>query len=129
MSVALHPSGPIKEPLSGGPLRELQLFVSTASVDEQRSQQATPLMKSFVWDIPDWLRSGNHDHLSWETPFREQAGAHGLGSARHDHQTVPVVAHGILPRPSRFAPRVVGDVEEAHDRNPGHLGARRVVRT
>ncbi len=102
-------------------------FRSTAPIDEECRQQTTPLVENFSWDLPEWLRGGNDDHLSWETPFRQQAGAHCLGPTRHDHETVPVVAFGVLSRPSRFAPRVVGDIEEADDRNPRHLGARRVV--
>jgi hypothetical protein len=84
-------------------------------------------MERIARDVPDWLRGGNDDHLPRETAFHEQAGALGLGMARHDQKTAPVMALGVLPRPSRFASRVVGSVNEAHDRNPGYFGTRRVA--
>jgi hypothetical protein len=72
-------------------------------------------VENLTWDLPKGLRGWDDDHLSRETPFGEHAGAQGLGSTRNDHETVPVVAFCVLSGPPSFAPRVVGDVEEAHD--------------
>ena len=38
-----------------------------------------------------------------------------------------MVACGVFAYPSRFAPRVVREVEKAHDVNPSRLRTRRVV--
>ena len=78
-------------------------------------------------EVPEWLRGGNDDHLAREAALYEASEPRGLDPTRHNQETVPVVVLGVLRRPPRFASRVVRDVEEADDRNPGDLGTRRVV--
>ena len=100
---------------------------STAPIDQKCREQAPPLVQDVTREVPEWLRGGNDDYSARETPLHEQASTGCLGPTRHDQETVPVVAFGILRCPSRFAPRVVRDVEEAYDREtraPWDTGSR-----
>ena len=84
-------------------------------------------MDDVAWEVPERIRDRYRDHLPSKSSFGEKACACGLCLTWHNHEAVPVMLFGVAPGPFRFASRVVGDIDEAHDRNPGHFGTRRVV--
>jgi hypothetical protein len=67
------------------------------------------------------------DDPSREAPLQKQVGTSRLWASRHDHETVQVVLPRILRCESRLAPRVVGDIDEAHNHDSMYFRTRRRI--
>jgi len=67
------------------------------------------------------------DDLAREAPLQKQVGTSSLWASRHDHETVEVVLLRIVRCESRLAPRVVGDIDEAHNQDSLYLRTRRLI--
>jgi len=103
-------------------LRTVDSELSAASVNNERAEQAAPLMND-VRQRGTRLCDGKDEHPPREASLRQKAGPRDLSSTGHDHQAVPVVTFGVLSRPLHFTSRVPRDVHKAHN------GDRRRLRT
>lgn len=84
-------------------------------------------MQHILREAEEWFGGGFDDDLPRETPFQKQVGTSRLWSSRHDHETVQMVVLRIVRGESRLAPRVIGDIDEAHNLDSMYFRARGLI--
>ena len=84
-------------------------------------------MKQLLREAEERLGGWVDDDLSREAPFQKQVGTSRLRASRHDHQTVQVVLLRILRCESRLAPRVIVEIDEAHNHDSMYFRTRRLI--
>ena len=100
---------------------------STPSIDEQGFQESSPLMKHIPREPQERFGGWVDDDLSREAPFQKQVRTGRLWASWDDHETVQMVLLRVARCESRLTPRVIGDIDEAHNQDLMYLRTRRLA--
>jgi hypothetical protein len=84
-------------------------------------------VKHILREAEERFGGWDNNDLSREAPFQKQVSTSRLWAFRHDHETVQVVLLCIVRCESRLAPRVIGEIDEAHNLDSMCLRTRRLI--